>query len=162
MSYSSVILGENILLVHSCCVNSSSSVVNKNGCTSDNVKFNTSFSRFWWTGRRKRKGRLWNKGSAALKRDKVVETPVQIVVLDSLRISSSLSILDKLGRPLWGLGALRDSGPSGWNYLIHDPFLDFPSRKTQKNILLVSGLRKEISPQKLPLKINTYQHVLYN
>ena len=43
---SSVILGENILLVHSCCVNSSISVVNKNGCTSDNVKFNTSLSRF--------------------------------------------------------------------------------------------------------------------
>ena len=106
-------------------------------------------------GKKEGKGRLWNKGSAALKCDKVVETPVQIVFVESLRISSSLSILDKLGRPLWGLGALRDSGPSGceWDYLIHDPFLDFPSKKTQKNILLVSGLRKEISPQKLPQKL---------
>ena len=67
--------------------------------------------------------------SATLKCDKVVETPVQIVFVDNLRISSSLSILDKLGRPLWGLGALRDSGPS------YDPFLDFPSKKTQKNII---------------------------
>ena len=79
-------------------------------------------------GKKEGKGRLWNKGSAALKCDRVVETPVQIVFVDSLRISSSLSILDKLDRPLWGLGALRDSGPSGceWDYLIHDPFLDFP------------------------------------
>ena len=108
MSYSSVILGENILLVHSCCVNSSSSVVNKNGCTSDNVKFKVLMD-----GKKEGKGRRWNKGSATFKCDKVVETPVQIVFVDSLRISSSLSILDKLGRPLWGLRALRDSGPSG-------------------------------------------------
>ena len=47
MSYSSVILGEDILLVHSCCVNSCSSVVNKMAVLVIlNVKCNTSFSRF--------------------------------------------------------------------------------------------------------------------
>ena len=42
-------------------------------------------------GKKGGKRRLWNKGSTDLKCDKVVETPVQIVLVDSLRISSSLS-----------------------------------------------------------------------
>ena len=51
----------------------------RNGCTSDKVKFNTNFQGF--DGREEGRERgLWNKGSAALKCDKVV----------SLRISSSL------------------------------------------------------------------------
>ena len=62
-----------------------------------------------------------------------------------------------------GLGALRDSGPSGCggDFLIHDVF-GFPFKENAKKYIIGFQTPKTDFPSKAATKINTYNHVLYN